>query len=206
MPQETQEDHHVWGENLADPAHADQVVELARRARGDAAPPSPRPTVVTFDGPAGSGKSSLARLVADRLDAPVVHLDDLLPGWDGLPAAPALLTTQVLVPLARGERAAFRRFDWHAGEFAELVPVQAADFLVVEGVASSVGVARAYADVRVWLEAAHDVRMQRGLARDGDGFAGHWEAWAAQEARIFEADGTAAHAHLRLQTDGPALP
>ena len=51
--------------------------------------PSPRPTVVTFDGPAGSGKSSLARLVADRLDAPVVHLDDLLPGWDGLPAAPA---------------------------------------------------------------------------------------------------------------------
>lgn len=205
MPQETQEDHHVWGENLADPGHADQVVALARRTR-DAAPGSPRPTVVTFDGPAGSGKSSLARLVADRLDAPVVHLDDLLPGWDGLAAAPALLTTQVLVPLARGEQAGFRRFDWHAGEFAELVPVPATDFLVVEGVASSVGLARAYAGVRVWLEAAHDVRMQRGLARDGDGFAGHWETWAAQEAQVFDADRTREHAHLRLQTDGPALP
>lgn len=205
MPQENQEDHHVWGENLADPGHADQVVALARRTR-DAAPRSPRPTVVTFDGPAGSGKSSLARLVADRLDAPVVHLDDLLPGWDGLAAAPALLTTQVLVPLARGEQAGFRRFDWHAGEFAELVPVTATDFLVVEGVASSVGVARAYADVRVWLEAAHDERMRRGLARDGDGFAGHWEAWARQEAAIFDADRTREHAHLRLQTDGPPLP
>lgn len=164
------------------------------------------PTVVAIDGPAGSGKSSLASLVATRLGTeataavPVVPLDDIFPGWDGLAAAPALVTAQVLVPLARGETAAYRRWDWELGSYAELVPVVAADWVVVEGCGCSVGIARPYADVRVWLEADPAVRMRRGIERDGEMFRPHWERWAAQEQALFTADRTAEHATIRLHT------
>lgn len=188
-------DHHVWSENWADPAHAQQISDLASGRRGDGST-----VVVAIDGPAGSGKSSLAALVSARLSAPIVHMDDLFPGWDGLAAAPALLTAQVLAPLQRSEPAAFRRFDWAADRFAELVPVPPDDYLVVEGCGCSVGVARQYATVRVWLDAEHDERMRRGIARDGDMFAPHWERWARQEQAMYEADRTAAHAHLTFRT------
>src|SRR4051794_5464727 len=72
--------------------------------------------VVAIDGPSGAGKTTLARGVelalADAGPVAVVHLDHLYPGWDGLAQAPALLTTQVLEPLAQGQRAAYRLWSW----------------------------------------------------------------------------------------------
>lgn len=114
--------------------------------------------------------------------------------------APALLAAQVLTPLRRGEPAAYRRFDWEAGEFAELCHVPLAGYVIVEGVGSSVGIAGPYADVRVWLEAPTSERRRRGLARDGDSYAPHWDRWAAQEDTIFGADGTIARADLVIRT------
>lgn len=183
-----------------DPGHLAQVVAQARAACADR-DGTGIGVVVAIDGPAGSGKSSLAGLVAAELDdAPVVHLDDIFPGWDGLAAAPALLTAQVLVPFRRGEPAAFRRWDWHDGTYAELVPVPPAAIIVVEGCGCTVGVARPYGDVRVWLEADHDTRLRRGIERDGETFRPHWERWAAQERTLFGADRTAEQATLRLWT------
>lgn len=180
----------------ADPAHASAICRFATdRARPHTT------TVLAIDGPAGSGKTSLATLVSERLDAPTVHMDDLFPGWDGLAAAPALLAAQILAPLSRRETACFRRFDWIAGEFAELVEVPSGTYLIVEGCGSSVGIARSYAAVRVWVEAGTDVRKRRGLDRDGDLFAPHWERWARQEATMYAADRTRARADLRFCTD-----
>lgn len=189
------DDHHVWSVNRADPGHAREVVELARRHTG-------RTVVIAIDGPAGSGKSSLAALVAADLDqAPIVHMDDLFPGWDGLAASPALLAAQVLAPLVAGEPAGFRRFDWARDGFAEFVEIPKHDFLVVEGCGSSVGIARQYTDVRVWLEAELAERKRRGIARDGDMFAAHWDRWARQESELYADDATAGHAHLSYRTD-----
>ena len=76
--------------------------------------------VVAVDGPSGAGKTTLTRALRRHLDRPpVLHLDALYPGWDGLPLTPAILHDRVLAPLARGERAAYQRFDWDAGAFAE---------------------------------------------------------------------------------------
>ncbi|MDF8264127.1 uridine kinase family protein [Luteipulveratus flavus] len=193
------EDHHVWGVNHARPEHADRVANAARGTRTD----DDTPVVVAVDGPAGSGKSSLAALVCDRLgDVACVHLDDVFPGWDGLASAPALLAAQVLAPLSRREPAGYRRFDWPTGRYAELVPVPARRFVVVEGCSSTVGIARPYVDVRVWVEAEHDTRMRRGLERSGDEFGPNWERWARQEEAVFAADRTREHAHLIFRTDG----
>ena len=152
--------------------------------------------LLCIDGPAGSGKTTLATAVADLAPAcHVVHMDDLYPGWDGLPQVGAQLAG-LLRPLAEGRPGRYRRYDWHAGVFAETVTVEPAALLVLEGVGSG---SRGTADLvtaLVWVEAAYDLRMRRGLERDGEAFAPHWEAWAAAEDEHFARERTRERADL----------
>lgn len=158
------------------------------------------PLVIGIDGPSGSGKTTLADAVAGHLRCPVVHMDDLFAGWDGLGSAAQLLHDQVLRPLSRGDSGAYRRWDWHASEWAETVPVPWVPVLVVEGCASTVRPAGDLVTVRVWVEAATDVRMARGLERDGEAFRPHWQRWAAQERELFGDDHTRDRADLIVHT------
>jgi hypothetical protein len=59
----------------------------------------------------------------------------------------------------------------------------------------------AYAAALVWTEAARDLRMERGLARDGEAFAPHWDAWARMEAEHFARERTRERADLVVRTD-----
>lgn len=158
--------------------------------------------LVCIDGPAGSGKTTLAAgLSAARPDAAVVHMDDLYPGWDGLPRVGAQLGT-LLRPLAEGESGRYRRWDWPAGDWAEEVVVPPGPLLVVEGVGSGSPVPGVTPTVLVWVEAPHELRMRRGIERDGDAFAPHWEAWAVAEAEHFARHRTRERADLEV--DGTA--
>lgn len=178
------------------PDPADAVAALARTAE----PRCGRTVVIGVDGPSGSGKTTLAEQVRHYLDCPVVHVDDLFPGWDGLAAASGLLADQVLRPLAAGEAARYRRWDWDASSWAEHVELPWTAQLIVEGCASTVLPAGEFVAVRVWVEAAHDVRMTRGIERDGEAYRPHWERWAAQERALFGADGTRERADLIVRT------
>jgi len=156
--------------------------------------------VVGIDGPSGSGKTTLASAVAQRLGCAVVHMDELFPGWDGLAAAAGLLTEQVLRPLAQENDGAYRRWDWDASTWADEVAVPRAPLLVVEGCASTVHPATPYVAVAVWVEADAQVRMTRGIERDGEAFRPHWQRWAAQERALFATDGTRDRADLIVST------
>ncbi|HET7659006.1 MAG TPA: AAA family ATPase [Oryzihumus sp.] len=158
--------------------------------------------VVAVDGPSGSGKSTFAASLAARLGGTqVVRMDDIYPGWDGLEAAVALLRDDVLAPLARGDRAAYRRFDWERGTFAEAHEVPAAPVLVVEGVGSGARACAPWLSVLVWMEASPEVRHARGMDRDGETYRPHWERWAAQERTHFAAEETRRRADLVVDTD-----
>ncbi|MFN2318993.1 MAG: AAA family ATPase [Dermatophilaceae bacterium] len=179
-----------------DPAHVARVVTAL-----DAAPARCGAVrVVTIDGPSGSGKTTLARGVGEALGAPVVHMDRIYPGWDGLAESVGLLVEQVLGPVARGEAAAYRVWDWDRGGWRGSKSVPRTGVLVVEGCGSSVGPAGECAAVRVWLEAPRDERRRRGLARDGEAYRPHWEQWAAQEDSLYARDGTRAKADLVIAT------
>lgn len=173
-----------------------RVVQAARSAR----PRCGGTVVIAVDGPSGSGKTTLAAALARDLAAPVVQMDDLYPGWDGLAQAVGLVTSQVLEPLARGEPAAYRVWDWGRGEWGGSRAVQPGDLLIVEGVGSSVGPAGDYAALRVWVDADPQTRMRRGIERDGEAFRPHWERWAAQEEALFAADGTRERADVVIDT------
>src|SRR5665213_2649444 len=85
-----------------------------------AAEPSAGATrVLAIDGRSGSGKTTIAHAIARQLDAPLISLEELYGGWDGLEHGIELVATAVLEPLARGEAAAVPRYDWVAREWGE---------------------------------------------------------------------------------------
>jgi uridine kinase len=157
--------------------------------------------VVAVDGPSGAGKTTLTRALRRHLGRPpVLHLDPLYPGWDGLPLTPAILHDRILAPLARGERAAYQRFDWEADAFAEEHEVRAAPLLLVEGCGAGAWPGFAYVAVLIWVDAPTAVRYERAIARDGETYRPNWERWAASERALFRADRTRERADLVVDT------
>lgn len=174
--------------------------DLARRVAG-LAPRCGRVVAVAVDGPSGSGKSTLADALAVRLrdagrDVAVVRLDDTYPGWDGLDAAVPRVVDGVLVPLAAGRSGTLRHWDWAADREGATSTVPVPGVLVLEGVGSGARACAAYLSLLVWLDGPQDLRRRRALARDGDGYAPHWERWAAQERAHFAREGTADRADV----------
>ena len=127
-------------------------------------------------------------------------MDDLYPGWNGLEQAVADLYDQVLAPLARGERAVYRRWDWDQDRYAERRELPPTNLLLVEGVGSGAGSGAELESVLIWIEADRNVRFRRGMQRDGDSYLPHWQGWAALEEALFTGDGTRARADLILDT------
>ncbi|MGZ6748830.1 MAG: uridine kinase family protein [Nocardioides sp.] len=172
-------------------------------ALADSRPPSlGAGRLVCVDGPAGSGKTTLAAALATlRPDAHVVHLDDLYDGWTGLPRLGEQLAT-LLGPLAAGEPGSYRRYDWDAGCYAETVTVAPAPLLVLEGVGSGSRVVGDLATVLVWVEAPDTLRLSRGLARDGAEVEVPWLQWMLDEAAHFAQEGTRPRADVHVDGSG----
>ncbi|MEU4691460.1 dephospho-CoA kinase [Actinoplanes sp. NPDC023714] len=173
----------------------DGAVERVVAFAGDV-PPSAGRRVLAIEGRSGSGKTTLARVVAGRLGAPLIRMDDLYAGWDGLEKGVEVLRDWVLEPLARGRPAVWRRWDWAAGRYAEEHPVPDADWLVVEGVGAGATVLRPYLEGLVWLESPEAVRKRRALARDGETYAPHWSRWARHEDAFYASEQVREHADL----------
>lgn len=158
--------------------------------------------LLCIDGPAGSGKTTLAEQIADRTGAGIVHMDDLYAGWSGLPGVADRVREQILDPIARGEVARYQRYDWARAQFAEWVDVPQTEVLVLEGCGSGSQVVADHLGLLVWVSAPDEVRLARGLARDGQAMAGRWRDFMAGEAAVYAAERTPQRAHLHLNAWG----
>ncbi|MCU1438309.1 MAG: ATP-binding protein [Naasia sp.] len=130
--------------------------------------------VVLVDGRSGSGKTSLATVLAPALRAQLVSLDDLYPGWDGLEAGSA-----AVVDIIGARR--WTRWDWAAGRPGGEQRIDPERPLVVEGCGALSRRNRELATLGVWVDSPDDLRKRRALARDGEAYAREWDRWAAQE-------------------------
>jgi cytidylate kinase len=136
--------------------------------------------VILIDGRSGSGKTDLATDLAMSLDASLVRLDDVYPGWDGLEAASGRVLSDILL----ADR--WQRWDWLVNAAAEWHEVDPSRALIIEGSGSLSRANRARATLGVWVQLDEATRKARALARDGAMYEPHWEAWAAQEQRFFD--------------------
>jgi hypothetical protein len=160
--------------------------------------------IVGVDGRAGSGKSSLARRLAERTGATVVQTDDFA-AWDDLAGWWPRFDAEVLRPLLAGRDAHFQVRDWEGDEFGRsLGPWKTAlwtPVVVVEGVTVTRCEAAGRLSFRAWVEAALDVRLRRGLQRDGESQRQLWLDWQRQEDEFFARDRPERRADLIVRTD-----
>lgn len=139
-----------------------------------------------------AGKTSLARLIRG---AQVVGTDEF---WDGSGFELSRLKSDVLEPLAAGRTARYRSFDWaaqapHPGERV----VRPAGVVVIEGVCALHRMFRAAYDLRVWVDAPPELRLERGVARDGEAMRRRWtEVWIPGEEHYVAEDDPIACADL----------
>jgi hypothetical protein len=159
--------------------------------------------VVAIDGRSGSGKTLLATRLRAALGAPVVAVEDLYGGWDGLERGVGLLVSEVLEPLSAGRPAQVPRYDWAAGAWAEPWVLEPPEVLIVEGVGAGARRAAAYVSTLIWLEEPEPVRKERALNRDGATFAPYWGPWAAQEDAMLARERTPARADVVISGDYP---
>ena len=172
------------------------IAKLARRA----GPGAGQTRVIAIDGRSGSGKTSLAARLRPALGAPVVALEDLYGGWDGLERGIDLLVSEVLKPLSAGRAAQVPRYNWGTATWEAPRVLAPPEVLIVEGAGAGARRAAAYASLLIWIEEAESVRKKRALDRDGATFAPYWDTWAAQEEAMLARERTPDRAGIVLDS------
>ena len=163
------------------------IHDLAQRLR--ALPPSCGPVrLVGVDGHAGSGKSTFAaRLAAALGGVPVLHLDDIA-SHGALFAWTDRLLAQVIVPLGRGETAAYAPYDWRARRFGPPCALPPAPVVLVEGVGAGRRALRPHLAALLWMDLPRETSWARGRLRDGAEQRAFWDGWVEAERRHFAED------------------
>ena len=155
-------------------------------------------TFVGIGGRGGAGKSTLAARIPR---AQVVGTDEF---WDGDGFDLDRLRTEVFEPLVAGRAARYASWDWAARGPRGERTVTPTGIVVVEGVCALHRMFRDDYDVRVWVEAPYDVRLARGVARDGEPARRTWvERWMPSEDRYVERDDPIASAHVIVDGSRP---
>jgi uridine kinase len=155
--------------------------------------------LVGVDGLGGAGKTVLAEALVGNLrsagqPAAVVHFDDFfLPSAQrpsGTPGTKPIggdfdwcrLRDEVLLPLRANQFARYRRYDWALDALAENHEIPPGGTVVVEGVYCTRKELADLYDVRVWVDCPRELRLARGISRDGEATRDRWELdWLPSE-------------------------
>ncbi len=166
-----------------------ELIETARAGRSL--------VLVGIGGRGGAGKTTLARAIPG---AQVVPTDAF---WNGEGFDLARLRREVLEPLGRGEAARYGAYDWASRTQGGERTVEPHGVVVIEGVCALHRMFRDAYDVRIWVEAPRDVRLARGVARDGEAARAEWEErWMPSEDRYVERDDPVPSAHVVVDGSG----
>jgi uridine kinase len=176
-----------------------QLRHLPNAIRSSRAPASVQTRIVAVDGPGGAGKTSLAFWLAQKLDAPVIHTDDFA-SWENPVDWWLQVIELALKPLAAGKRARYRPMRC-GGEERAPVSIEPNDIVILEGVTASRQAFQPYLAYSIWIETRRELRLQRGLERDGADAWAQWEQWMKAEDRYIERERPAERADLVLSGD-----
>jgi len=137
-----------------------------------------RPSVIAIDGPAASGKTTLAGQLSQVLGGSIIRMDDFfLPpelrsddrfSQPGGNVHYERFAEEVLPHLREGEDFTYRRFDCSIMDFAqEPAAVARAQWLIVEGSYSHHPALGDYADIKVFSAVDPHTQMERIIRRNG---------------------------------------
>lgn len=156
--------------------------------------------LVTMDGPCATGKTTLAGKLADVFGAAVVHTDDyVIPHAQKTPERLAVpggncdadrLVREVAAPCKQGSTVRYRKYDFRSDRLCPEETLPDCRILILEGSYCSLPAIRQYADVRIFVTAPWETRLERLKQRESP-----WslrmfhDRWIPLEDRYFEAYG-----------------
>ena len=149
--------------------------------RAQCPPDGMQTRVIAVDGLGGAGKSSFAVHLSSSLGgAEIAHTDDFA-SWDN----PVDWWPDLIERLSyRCPGIALRGSSARSGEATTAAGGGATGRLRDPGRRTSSRVAfRPFLTYSVWIETPPELRLPRGLERDGDEARGQWESWMAEEER-----------------------
>ncbi|MEK6273713.1 MAG: hypothetical protein AABM30_00060 [Actinomycetota bacterium] len=162
-------------------SNPDVLSEIARRVRAKPSPAGMFTRIVAVDGSGGAGKTTFAARLAETLGgAQVVHTDDFASWENPINWWPRLLK-EVLEPLSRNQPGRYHRTNWGEPDHQEPGEVTPAEFVILEGVTASREAFRPFLTYSVWIETPRELRLSRGLERDGEEARAQWEEWITEE-------------------------
>lgn len=157
------------------------LLEVVESISVKPAPEGMSTKVIAVDGLGGAGKSTFAaRLAEELVGAKVLQTDDFA-SWDNPLDWWPRLVQEVLEPLSRNDPARYRRTDWGDPDHQEWGEVTPAEFLILEGVSASREAFRPFLTYSIWIETSRELRLARGLERDGEQARAQWDEWMAEE-------------------------
>ncbi|CAB4593887.1 unannotated protein [freshwater metagenome] len=151
------------------------------------------PILIAIDGPAGSGKTSLASQLSNNLKSvTTIHMDDLYNGWED--ALTATLTQHlnewVINPMTQFQSVHYQKFNWSTNEYGPAVEVRDIQLLILEGVGAAQEIIRQSAVLTIWIEVGPQIGLARVLNRDGDQLLPYMLKWQERERAHFLKDQT----------------
>ena len=158
----------LWVADPADDEIAGRILALLKtRSR----------VIAAIDGNCCAGKTTLAERLRQRLGATVLHMDDFFlqpqmrsaerlqtPG--GNVDAERFLQ-QVLLPLSRGERVSYVRYDCKEDRFLEPLAIEPGAICIVEGAYSLHPMLSAYYDIKIFCRIDPALQLERIRNRNG---------------------------------------
>jgi uridine kinase len=179
----------------------DEILAAVRSAAGQR---SDSTLLVGIDGAGGSGKSTLAKNLSEAIEnATVIHIDDFADWSDDSNWKLSTFTERVLKPLFAGITSKHQRYDWPTDSLGEWFEIPPTGVAIVEGVTAMRADLRGYWRVTAWVDCPRELRLERGVARDGEAMRSKWvDLWMPGEDEYFERDRPEEHAQFIFDGSG----
>ncbi len=158
--------------------------------------------LVGIGGHGASGKSTLAQLIAEHVpNTQVVATDSF---WNGSEFELGRLRTDVVDELLTGQTATYDDWDWATKQLRPGRRVTPDGVVIIEGVCALHRMFRDDLAVRIWIDAPYEVRLARGVERDGESSRDTWvSVWMPNELAYVQRDDPITCAHVIVDGTSP---
>jgi uridine kinase len=148
--------------------------------------------IIAVDGPGGAGKSFFVDQLSRFLDNyDMVHFDDFYlpesnPERIGSNFDWKRLKKEVLLPYKRYRKCTYQIYNWITNSLENWKEIKDKKYLFIEGVTSARLELRKYLDFIIFVETPYEIRLKRGIDRDGEKTGQKWvNDWVPRENKYF---------------------